>query len=249
MKALLLMALLAAAAAAQEKVDLRPVYAEGDRYEVKSTMSLSLKGKDASLEHKREKSYRETVVKAVDGVPSKVKRTYDVHRVTHGEVGEEETRSLVAVGKELVLVRKGDEVVDEADELDEDDDLVLGSPLDLFLPGEAVAAGASWNVPKERLERFIGDEIAEATCTATLTEVTERDGRKVARITVKMTIGGPQRRIEATIEGEEIFDLTLKKPTSLTLKGPTKLHDPEAPAMKLEGPFAYHATVARIPAR
>jgi hypothetical protein len=253
---LLALAFAAVHAFAEDKVAIKTKHGEGDAVDVrtcvKMKMSGTAQGQTISLKHESLEEYREKTLATKDGRPVRAERSYKTHEQTmeqkFGDMAAPGgTTKNEIVGQTVILLRKDDgavalEAKPEAGELDEGDLDFATDDFDVFLPDEAVAVGEEWKVAPEKLAKAFskgGPKATEATCR--LEEVAERDGGRVARIAVKLTLKGEEAgtKISGELEGPFLFDLSSSRPLSMTMKGTVTVDSGMA---VLEGPMEAEAT-------
>lgn len=238
--------LLGLAAQAQEKLELKASHREGEAVDVAYRMHMKMEGtfqgQALSASNTGRKEYRDEILTVKDGKVTRLRRTYRVHeqrseqQMTGMPPQSSEEKNLI-VGQTVTLVSKDGEVEIEGDrpatgELNEDD-LDMSDDTEVFLPGEAVAVGASWDVPEEELKRMLGSDGPDrATANCTLSEVTEETATIRLRLTMEEDAEGG--KMTATIEGPIMFDRRLGKIVSIRAVGTIKMVTPMA---ALEGPM------------
>lgn len=251
--------LTAVSALAQEKIAFKVQYKEGDAIDVRECTKMRLsgviQGQEMSIKQEGTKEYREKALAVTDGLPVRAERTYKTYEETQEQrmgtmpaQGGEKKNAIV--GKPVILARKDGrvqlEAKPEAGELD-DDNLDLGTEdFDVMLPAEPVAVGEQWKVSRDKMVRVMGKETPkELETTCTLEEVTEKDGAKVARIAVKVTMKGEQdgAQVSCELAGPLLFDLSAGRALSITLKGTMKM---TALGATFEGPMELESTVTRV---
>jgi hypothetical protein len=241
----------ALAARAEDKVDLKMKHAEGDAFDVhtslKMEMSGSVQGQALTTKHEGVQEFREKTLAVEDGKPVRAERTYKVYEQTMEQTmgtmpAQTQSRKNPIVGNTVTLVSKDGKVELEAKpavgELNDSELDFCTDHVEALLPGEPVAVGGQWNVSDEKLKKAFGQGgMKAASVKCTLEAITG----SVAKIKVAVTINGEQKggKFTGEIEGPLLFDVSAGQPVSISLKGNVKV---EMAMATLEGPMEVEST-------